>query len=131
MTEEKKPFTVTDRRLFTSEGERRDSSDAPDADSRPGPAAAPKPPRRAAPGGSVPAMDFTTFLLNLAAQASLLLGQGGQPPDLEGAREMISILEMLRDKTEGRRTQEEDQVLDGVLYELRMGYLKRAGVSGA
>jgi hypothetical protein len=131
MTEEKKPFTVTDRRLFTSEGERRDSSESVEAEHGPGTASAPPPPRRAAPGASVPAMDFTTFLLNLAAQASLLLGQGGQPPDLEGAREMISILEMLRDKTEGRRTPDEDQVLDGVLYELRMGYLKRAGVSGA
>jgi hypothetical protein len=130
MTEEKKPFTVTDRRLFTSEGERRDASETTEAERPPGAASAP-PPRRAAPGASVPAMDFTTFLLNLAAQASLLLGQGGQPPDLEGAREMISILEMLRDKTEGRRTPDEDQILDGVLYELRMGYLKRAGVSGA
>lgn len=132
MTEEKKPFKVSDRRLFTSEGERRGSpeSDAPEPEFVPG--APPSPPtQRAARGGPVPAVDFTSFLLGLAAQAGMLLGQGGQPPDLEGAREMISILEMLRDKTEGRRTSDEDQVLDGVLYELRMGYVKRTGVSGA
>jgi hypothetical protein len=38
---------------------------------------------------------------------------------------------MLREKTEGRRTPDEDQVLEGILYELRMGYVKKAGVSGA
>jgi hypothetical protein len=50
---------------------------------------------------------------------------------LEDARALISILEMLKDKTEGRRTPDEDRILDGVLYELRLGYLARAGVSGA
>jgi hypothetical protein len=38
---------------------------------------------------------------------------------------------MLKDKTEGRRTESEDQVLAGVLYELRMGYVARTRVSGA
>ena len=139
MTEEKKPFKVSDRRLFTSEGERRGSAESErpdpehaDAERRPeaGPLP-PQPPQRATRGGAVPAMDFASFLLGLGAQASMLLGQGDQPPDLEGAREMISILEMLREKTEGRRTPDEDQVLEGILYELRMGYVKKAGVSGA
>jgi hypothetical protein len=38
---------------------------------------------------------------------------------------------MLKGKTEGRRTPQEDQILEGLLYELRMGYLARAGVGGA
>jgi hypothetical protein len=75
--------------------------------------------------------------MSLAAQAGFLLsGQGGPegaPPReaLQDARALISILEMLKDKTEGRRTPDEDRMLDGVLYELRLGYLARAGVSGA
>jgi hypothetical protein len=44
---------------------------------------------------------------------------------------MIAILEMLRDKTEGRRTPDEDAVLDGLLYELRMGYVAVARAVGA
>ena len=36
---------------------------------------------------------------------------------------MISLLEVLREKTEGRRTAEEDEVLEGLLYELRMQYV--------
>ena len=39
---------------------------------------------------------------------------------------MIGILEMLKDKTEGRRSAREEQVLDGLLYELRMAYVARA-----
>ncbi len=60
-------------------------------------------------------------------------GAEGAPPReaLQDARALISILEMLKDKTEGRRTPDEDRILEGVLYELRLGYLARAGVSGA
>ena len=36
------------------------------------------------------------------------------------------LLEILERKTEGRRTPEEDQILAGLLYELRMAYLARA-----
>ena len=61
----------------------------------------------------------------------MLLGAEGQPADLQGAREMIAILEMLRDKTEGRRTPQEQEVLEQILYELRMAYLKMAGGGAA
>jgi hypothetical protein len=33
---------------------------------------------------------------------------------------------MLKDKTEGRREPREEQVLEGLLYELRMAYVERA-----
>ena len=46
--------------------------------------------------------------------------------DLPGARGIIGLLEILERKTEGRRTPEEDQILAGLLYELRMAYLARA-----
>jgi hypothetical protein len=140
MTDEKKPFTVTDRRLFTSDGERRETSESDAAEREaPAPAAAPakEAPRPAGRsplegrGPSVPGVDFASFLLGLAAQAGMLLGREGQPADLAGARELIAILEMLRDKTEGRRTAEEDEVLEGILYELRMAYLHKAGGAGA
>ena len=79
--------------------------------------------------------DFASFLLSLAGQASALLGldaEGEKPPvDLEGARHIISVLEMLKDKTEGRRSAEEDRLLEGLLYELRIAWVSRsrAGVA--
>jgi hypothetical protein len=42
-----------------------------------------------------------------------------------GAREIIGILEMLKDKTEGRRTPDEDALLSELLFELRMAYVGR------
>jgi hypothetical protein len=128
--EEKKAFAVKDRRHFTAEGEAR--PDAPEA-----PAAEPEPkaPAPADEGPSHHEPDLVGLLLSLAAQASALLGLGeaeeddqGGPPrvDLAGARGLIGLLEVLERKTKGNRTPEEDQVLTGVLYELRMAYLARA-----
>ncbi|HVD77134.1 MAG TPA: DUF1844 domain-containing protein [Vicinamibacteria bacterium] len=169
MTEEKKPFTVSDRRHFTADGETR--SQAPEETPAPPPAPAPKvekaqePEKNAAPtlltpaegaprrptGGLVaaeqpaaerasesftperaddeaPPMDFIGLLVSLATQAGYLMSPepgSGAPPDLAGARSIIALLEILKQKTEGRRTPDEDRVLDGLLYELRMAFVSR------
>lgn len=135
MSQERKSFTVNDRRQFTSEGERREDSDDPPVTSPP-PAAA-ELEEEAVEGGAAVA-EFGPFILSLAAQASYLLaGEAGEGKAAEGrasleeARYLISILEMLKDKTEGRRTPGEDRILDGVLYELRMGYVARTRAGGA
>jgi hypothetical protein len=146
MTEEKKPFTVSDRRHFTPEGEARtveqSAPEAPRVRPAESPAAPPEsPPREAAPraprehGGAHP-LDFTGLLISLGTQAAMLLGggdpaEGGPPPDPEGARAFISLLEVLQQKTDGRRTPEEDQVLEDLLYQLRMEYVTRTQVKGA
>ena len=143
MTEEKKPFTVSDRRHFTPEGEARDVEDSPAAapPGRPSATSAasgqtetgPQPPPQGGPGY---ALDFTGLLLSLGTQAAMLLGggdpaQGGPAPDPEGARAFITLLEVLQEKTQGRRTPEEDQVLESLLYQLRMEYVTRTQVKGA
>ena len=142
MTEEKKPFTVSDRRHFTPEGEARSVEDTGGAaptgrPPEPAPAAGGSPLEGAAPRGpGRQTLDFTGLLLSLGTQAAMLLGggdpaAGGPPPDPEGARAFISLLEVLREKTEGRRTPEEDQVLESLLYQLRMEYVTRTQVKGA
>jgi hypothetical protein len=70
--------------------------------------------------------DFLGLLISLGAQASMLLmgGPEGEPPDLESAKALIDLLTSLKEKTEGRRTPQEDQLLDGLLYELRMAYVQ-------
>jgi hypothetical protein len=133
MSEEKKSFTVADRRRFTADGDlRQEESVRPPAAEAPAPGPAAPPLQREAEAPSSPvreAADFGGFLMSLGAQASLLLGLGpegeAEPPDLAGARSIISILEMLKDKTQGRRTPEEEGILDGVLYELRMAYIAK------
>ncbi|HSF03243.1 MAG TPA: DUF1844 domain-containing protein [Solirubrobacterales bacterium] len=127
MSEQPKGFTVNDRRHFTADGSRRDVREEPS------PPVGSEAKDAAGPEARV---DFGGFLLSLAGQASLLLGldeegakEGGEKepqPDLAGARQIISILEMLKDKTEGRRSAEEDRLLEGILYELRMAWMSRA-----
>ena len=45
-------------------------------------------------------------------------------PNLDGAAEMIAILSLLEEKTRGNLTAEERQVLEEVLYELRMRFVE-------
>jgi uncharacterized protein DUF1844 len=145
MSDDKKSFTVKDRRHFTVEGEAREddaSGDGPGARSAPAATTEPEPPRAqpAGPGAGAegsphPALDFAGLLLSLGTQASLLMGMAGEddeaPPDLQGAQAIIALLETLREKTEGRRTEEEDRILQAILYELRMAYVSRARAGGA
>jgi hypothetical protein len=137
MSDEKKPFTVSDRRHFTGEGEARkdapEERQEPEVSPRPAHPEAPEAPKTSAlPPGSMPQVDFASFIISMAAQAGALLegipeSEGGDgQPDLEGARSIISVLEMLHNKTEGRRTPDEDRVLEALLYDLRMGYVAKA-----
>ena len=135
MSDDKKPFTVNDRRHFTPEGETRPDSvdetqETPAAPPRRG--AAPAEPHEPPPTGDG-SLDFIGLLVSLGAQASALMGLGGAPEgsdepfvDLPGAKGIIGLIEILERKTEGHRTPEEDKVLAGLLYELRMAYLARA-----
>ena len=139
MTEEPKSFTVKDRRHFTPDGRTRESEE-PEAPKEPtsvgpkAPEAAPGAESVPMRGGAAGPVDFGRFLLSLGAQAGMLLAgpvEGLAPAEaLEEARSAIGVLEMLKDKTEGRRTPQEEQVIDGLLYELRMAYVARAREAG-
>lgn len=131
MSEDRKPFAVKDRRHFTVEGEARSADSAAEKPSPTAPEAIPREPQP--PRANAPALDFTGLLLSLGAQASLLLTgdpASGGPPALADARAIISLLEVLEQKTEGRRTADEEEVLNGLLYELRMAYVTASRMGG-
>ena len=123
MSDEHKGFTVKDRRMFTPEGEPR--ADDVAADKEP-PATSPaQRPPEAGQQLRTDEVTFSSFLMSLAAQAGALL-EAGSAEELDGARQIVSILEMLKHKTEGRRDPDEDRVIEGLLYELRLAYVERA-----
>ncbi len=104
MSQTEKSFTVSDRRHFTPDGRPRDDAEErtePEAPTHSAPSGASAPRSPGAPA------DLSQFLLTLAAQAGMLLNgeglpEGAGPADaLEGARSVISILDMLKEKTEG------------------------------
>jgi Domain of unknown function (DUF1844) len=83
-------------------------------------------------GDDTPEITFGTFLVGLSTQALMLLGdipdpQSGRPQqDLVGAQQLIDIIGMLEQKTRGNLDREEAQLIEAILYELRMKYVERA-----
>ena len=75
---------------------------------------------------------FENLIRSLGQNAALLLGgyadpRTGQPVlDLEGAREMIDMLDVLREKTRGNLAQEEDSLLLDVLGNLKLAFMEMA-----
>lgn len=97
-------------------------------------------PERDADPKALPRIDFSTFVLSLAASAMVHLGRapgpegdavpgGGErsPVDLVLARQTIDTLEMIRDKTRDNLDEDETKLLQTVLYELRMAFVSAKG----
>jgi hypothetical protein len=81
-----------------------------------------------------PQLSFTAFVVSLASTAAIHFGDLPDPIsgeraelNLEGATQMIEILALLEQKTRGNLTAEEREVLNQVLYELRMRYVEATG----
>ena len=78
-----------------------------------------------------PPVSFITFVLSLAQSAMVLMGEAPDPEsgrtlsNLPEAKHTIDILAMLDCKTRGNLTSEEKAVLDSLLCDLRMLYVKK------
>ena len=89
-------------------------------------------------GASESGINFASFVLSLVHTAAVHFGDVADPvsgerhaPNLQLAQQMIDILAMLEEKTRGNLSAEERQLIDQVLYELRMRYVEvsRAGAA--
>jgi hypothetical protein len=76
-------------------------------------------------------INFASFILSLAATAAVHFGdrlEPGEseqgPVDLQAAGQMIDILVLLEEKTRGNLTPEERQLLETILYELRLRFVE-------
>jgi hypothetical protein len=84
--------------------------------------------------GHVPALDFAAFVLGVVGMAHMHLGdepspEGGIERDLDAASHDIELLELLRVKTKGNLTRDEEQLVEHSLRELkeRFAELSRSG----
>lgn len=79
---------------------------------------------------------FPVFISSLGMQTLIALGELENPitkkkePDLNQARYLIDIIQMLQEKTAANVTNEEKQMLENLLYQLRMLYVERAKTQG-
>ena len=81
-----------------------------------------------------PTINFASFLLSLAATAAVHFGDRMEPGasepgpvDLVAAGQMIDILALLEEKTRGNLTADERQLLETILYELRLRFVEAQG----
>ena len=140
MTEDnnEKGFVIKDKRMFDEEGETR--ADAVRENGKKESAQKPetsnekvereKPVEREEEKYQLPEMNFHNFVLSLYTSVLFNLGELGDPvsdkkeKDINAAKQTIDILGMLREKTEGNLDNSEKELLDGVLSESRMKYVK-------
>lgn len=86
--------------------------------------------------GDLPDPNFTELLNLIVTPAlagfGLLAGPDGQriPPNLDVAKHYIDLLQVFADKTQGSLAEDEQQVLDQVLYDLRMRFVQMASGGG-
>jgi len=75
-------------------------------------------------------LDFSTFVLSLATSAQVGLGAVPHPEtnksaqNIPAAKQMIDILAILQEKTEGNLTESESALLEQVLFNLRIHYVR-------
>ncbi|MBP7766205.1 MAG: DUF1844 domain-containing protein [Deltaproteobacteria bacterium] len=80
-----------------------------------------------------PPVNFTNFVISLSTSALFHFGdfpefEGGKAEkNLPAAKQTIDILDMLREKTKGNLDENETSLIEGVLYELKMRYVKEKG----
>jgi hypothetical protein len=90
------------------------------------------PPGQVKQGGRcvLPEPTFTTFIMSLNTSALFHLGElvdpetGQKGTDLVLAKHTIDTLQLLKMKTAGNLTDKEKELLENVLYDLQMRYVK-------
>ncbi len=127
-------FTVKDKRTFDSEGKvKEEFKKAPDSEEavkeegeKDAGEQAWKKEQETSP---LPEVNFSSFLLSLSSSVLLHLGEiadpqsGEKKKDLALAKQSIDIIGILKDKTKGNLSEEEEKLLQNLLYDLRMRFV--------
>jgi hypothetical protein len=85
----------------------------------------------------MPSVSFISLILSLNTTALFHLGElphpetGQKNMDFELARHTIDTLSMLEVKTKGNLEKDEQELMDKVLYELQMRFIKAKDAGGA
>ena len=83
--------------------------------------------------GPLPEINFVSFIFSLSTSALIQLGEIEDPftqkksKNLSAAKQTIDLIGMLREKTKGNLTSDEDKFTEQVLFDLRMRYVKATG----
>ena len=130
--QEGRGFTVQDRRRFSPEtGEaREDVAEAPKERAESAEPSEAHAPASETHPDALPEINFSTFVISLSTQALMHLGEIANPvsghvaADVPAAKQMIDLLGMIKEKTNGNLNANEDRLMQDILFDLRMKYVE-------
>lgn len=82
----------------------------------------------------IPPLDFSSLFLPFYTQALIKLGEVKDPisnkedKNIELAKRLIDLLDLLKEKTKGNLKPEEEQLMNNSLNQLKMMYLEKAKI---
>ena len=127
MSEEEKGFVFKDRRKLSQSEEEPPKEQAAQEE---------KPTRGTAEAQEAPSypplpeVNFSTFIVSLSTEILFHLGEiphpesGERQKNLPLAKHAIDTLVMLQEKTRGNLSEEEKKILESMLYDLRMCFIR-------
>ncbi len=125
---EGKGFVIKDRRALDEEGRLKEEvKEEEKKREREDKAKRGKEERQRAP---LPEVNFSSFIISLSSSALLHMGEipdpqtGQKKKDMELARHTIDTIAMLKEKTKGNLDAEEERLLNSILTDLRLRFVK-------
>ena len=138
---DEKGFSVKDRRAFTEDGDARPESSqdetekaekVKDASSEVESVVKEETERVAEDTTPLPEINFASFILSLHTSVLFHFGDLKDPANektmrnLPAAKQTIDLIYMLQEKTKGNLNEYEKKLIEEVLFELRMRYVKES-----
>jgi hypothetical protein len=82
----------------------------------------------------IPPLDFSSLILPFYTQALIKLGLAKDPftnkeqENLSLAKRLIDLLDLLKERTEGKLKPEEEKFLSACLQQLKMAYMEKTNI---
>jgi hypothetical protein len=125
---EDKGFVFKDRRKLSSESEKE--AESPKNNGAEEAVKETQAEAKTPPQPPLPEVNFSTFVVSLSTEVLFHLGEiphpisGEKQKDLNLAKHAIDTLAMLMEKTQGNLAEEEKKLLEYMLYDLRMAFIR-------
>jgi hypothetical protein len=127
--DQEKSFVIRDKRFSAKKEEEADTQAKAEAKREEVPPSE-KPPEQ---DTALPEISFINLILSLSTSVLIQVGEIQDPmtqqaeKNLPLAKQTIDLISLLQQKTKGNLTPEEEKLMESVLYDLRMRYVKATG----
>ncbi len=125
--EQEKGFVVKDKRFSA----KKEADEKPET--KEGPRTQESPGDEVKQEGPLPEISFVNLIFSLSTSVLIQLGEIQDPvsqglaKNIPLAKQTIDLIGMLKEKAKGNLSSDEEKVIETILYDLRMRYVKAAG----